>query len=67
MQLFFLTTSLYPEPPTRPGGVYPETLLIKEGVTQGYPFCMVLYGLILSVLMDKIQGGVSQMRPVMVR
>ena len=67
MQLFCLTTSLYPEPHTRPGGVYLETLLIEEGVTQGYPLYMVLYGLILSVLVDKIQGGVSQMRPVMVR
>ena len=39
----------------RPGEVETEILLIKEGVTQGNPLSMVLYGLILSVLAEQIR------------
>ena len=40
----------------RPGEVDPEALLSKEGVTQGDPLSMVLYGLSLSVLAEQIRG-----------
>ena len=39
-----------------PGGVYPEAILRKEGVTQEYPLSMVIYGMRLSVLEDQIRG-----------
>ena len=38
-----------------PGKVEPENLLNKEGVTQGDPLSVFLYGMILSVLVDEIR------------
>ena len=37
-----------------PGEVYPEGLMIREGLTQGGPFPMLFYSIILSILTDQI-------------
>ena len=49
-----------------PGEIDPEALLSRYGITQGYPISIVLYGLILYVLVEKIRGVVSRISPVVV-